>query len=262
MIGFVPAPPGPVCAAAGCTRPQAAGSQLCRPDEARLGDWLAQLGDEYAKLDAAPSMQGRETGTIGGTALASQRSPGSTHVIALRARYRGTGRIGWEDADPWGKDDTPSVYATLASYAGMVREARQLTGPRLDLAYVRAARPAGPVCDPAGPRCGHHTCEVWTFRANVAAPLTVATERALLAVHLDWIISQEWAGEFFDEIRGLWGLLRRANGHGAPIRRVHRLHAPCQSCQVRALTHQPGTSTVTCESCGDRFAVPELEASA
>jgi hypothetical protein len=62
-----------------------------------------------------------------------------------------------------------------------------------------------------------HTAEVRTFRANVAAPLTVATGRALLVEHRNfkWILNRDWAGEFFDEIRALWHLLRSANGHAA-----------------------------------------------
>jgi hypothetical protein len=238
-----------LCTASGCTQPQAAGALLCPVDVRKLGDWLARIGTEYELLSAVPSMQGREVGTIGGATLASHRSPGNTHVMALRARQRGTGRIGWDDADVWGLDDTPSVYETLASWAARVREDRQLTPPRLDLAYRRRAAPAGPVCDPAGPRCGHHTCEVWTFRTNVAAPLTVATERALLAVHLDWITGQDWAGEFYDEIRGLWVLLLKANGHAAPSQRVTRLQAPCPACGVRAVTHRHGDDLMECQSC-------------
>lgn len=211
----------PSCTATGCQHPPAAGSLLCPVDVRKLGDWLAQIGTEYELLSAAPSMQGREVGTIGGTTLAAQRSVGSMHVMALRAPRRGTGRIAYDDADPWGVDDTPSVFATLHTYAEMVRAPEQdggrgLTAPRMDLAYRRRAAPPGPVCDPDGPRCGHHTCEVWTFRTNVAAPLTVATERRLLATHLDWITRQDWAGEFFDEIRGLWQAMRYANGHTAP----------------------------------------------
>lgn len=240
----------PTCTATGCQHPQAAGALLCALDVRRLGDMLAQLGDEYAKLSAVPSMQGREVGTIGGATLAGQRSPGRLDVIALRARYRGTGRIGWEDADAWGLDDTPSVYGTLATYAEQVREARQIIPPRMDVAHVRTARPLGPVCDPDGPRCGHHTCEVWTFRANVFAPLTVASERRLLATHLGWILGQDWAGEFFDDIHSLWAALRSANGQGGGGQKVRRFQAPCGSCSVRAVTLRPGDDHAVCENCG------------
>jgi hypothetical protein len=248
-------PAVPTCTATGCSHAQAPGALLCPLDVRRLGDMLAQLGTEYELLSAVPSMQGREVGSIGGSTLAAQRSPGRLDVIALRSRYRGTGRIGWEDADVWGLDDTPSVYSTLATYAEQVREARQLTPPRMDVSFVRTARPAGPVCDPDQPRCGHHTCEVWTFRANVAAPLTVASERRLLATHLAWILGQDWAGEFFDDIHSLWAALRSANGQGGGGGRVRRFQAPCGTCQVRAVTLWPGDDQAVCENCGTTTAV-------
>lgn len=226
----------PVCAASSCTRPAAPGAVLCAPDITRLGDWIARLGTEYELLSAAPSMQGREFGSIGGGRLASQRSPGNDHVMAMRDGRRGTGRIGWEDADPWGVDDTPSVFATLHTYAEMVREGRELLAP---VRYV-------PAC---ATDCPHRSCHLGRGRP-VRVPLTVATERKTLATHLDWILGQEWAGEFHDEIRGLWAVLRRANGHAAPTRRVHRIQAPCGTCGVRAITHRPGSPQAVCENCG------------
>lgn len=253
-----PEQPAAVCAATGCGHNQAPGAILCAVDVRRLGDMLAQLGTEYELLCAVPSMQGREVGTIGGSTLAGQRSPLRLDVAALRSRYRGTGRIGWEDADAWGLDDTPSVYSTLATYAEQVREARQLTGPRMDLAYVRAARPLGPVCDPAGPRCGHHTCEVWTFRANVAAPLTVATERRLLATHLDWICGQDWAGEFFDDVQTLWVALRSANGAGGGGgRRGVRCRATVHG-QVCGGPVTLADGAARCGTCGTTTSGPDL----
>ncbi len=204
----------PVCQARNCTRP--GNPVICAPDTRRLGDWLAQLGAEYEQLTAAPTMQGREVGMVGGTALTSQRAPGNTHVMALRDRRRGPR----ETADPWGVDDTPSVYATLTYYARLVRDGRQLA---------------------------------------TDGRTTVATERRLLSDHLDWAMRQDWAGQFHDEIRGLWGVLRRANGHAPVARKIHRLQAPCPGCSVRALTHRPGTPAVTCENCGHSETVPELD---
>jgi hypothetical protein len=252
-------PAAPVCAATSCTHPQTAGSLLCQVDTGRLGDYLADIGTLYELLEAAPSMQGREVGTIGGTTLTSQRSVGSMHVMALRSRHRGTGRIGYDDADAWGLDDTPSVYDTLASYAEQVREGRELTPPRVDVTHVRTARPAGPVCDPAAAPCGHHTCEVWTFRGRVFAPLTVASERRLLAEknNFRWLLLQDWAGEFYDEIRGLWVLLRRATGHGAPKARGVR----CREAVAGEVCGGPITladGTARCGTCGTTTSGPEL----
>lgn len=236
------------CTVGPCGRPQPIDSRLCETHRANLGDMLAQIRTEYERLSAAPSMEGREVGTIGGTGLSSQRSPGNTHVMALRDPRRGTGRIAYDDADPWGVDDTPSVFATFNSYADRVREGR-------DLAEAVAHVPA--CLFP----CMHRSCLLGRGRP-VRIPLTVETERALLVEkkNFRWILGQDWAGEFHDEIRGLYAMLRRANGHAAPARRVHRLEAPCPSCSVRALTHRPGTAAVTCENCGHAMDVPELAA--
>lgn len=223
----------PVCAAASCTRPAAAG-MLCAADERRLGDWLAQIGSEYELLSAAPSMQGREVGTIGGTSLTSQRSPGNTHVMAMRDPRRGTGYIG--DGDPWGIDNTPSVFATLASYADRVREGRDLSLP---VRHVDACRMP----------CMHRACMIGIGHV-VTVPLTVATERRLLAAHLDWILGQDFAGEFFDEIRGLFAALRRANGH-ASTRPGYTAHCDCGG-RIRW-----ANGAATCQACGTSMATAD-----
>jgi hypothetical protein len=201
----------PECAAATCTRPAAPGHVLCRSDGEKLGQWLAQLLDEVAMLDATPSMAGREPGTGGPGGLASQRSVGNLDVMVLRDR-----RSRARDAEDLDGNAGRSAYEILSSYAAVVRDERQLVRSTVDLAYRRRAAPPGPVCDVDAPPCGHHTCEVWTFRAVVTPRLTVASERRVLADHLDWILSREWAGEFYDEMRQLWALLRRVNGHPRP----------------------------------------------
>jgi hypothetical protein len=235
----------PTCTAASCGRPQAPGALLCDVDVRRLGDWLARIGSEYELLSAAPSMQGREVGSIGGTTLTSQRSPGNTHVMTLRDRRRVADPF--TEPDPWGVDDTPSVYATLAAYADQVREGRDLSLP---VRHVPACRFP----------CMHRACLLGIGHA-VPIALTVATERALLAEknNFRWLLLQDWAGEFFDEIRGLYALLLRANGHAAPARRIHRLQTPCGACGVRAVTHRPGAGHVTCENCGAYSPVPEMD---
>lgn len=224
-------PATPVCASTGCQHPAAAGAQLCPLDIRRLGDWLAQLETEYAKLDAEPSMQGREVGTIGGTTLTSQRSVGRLEVMVLRdPRSKERSQL-----DPDGNDGR-SVLEILYAYAEQVREERDLAQP---VTYVVACLFP----------CMHRACMLGMGHP-VRVPLTVTRERKLLATHLDWIISQEWAGEFFDAIQGLWLALRAANGHGAGGRRVRRLPVPCPSCQVRAVTYTPGADHAVCENCG------------
>ncbi|WP_157936898.1 hypothetical protein [Geodermatophilus chilensis] len=240
-----------VCAAATCTRPAGPGHSLCRPDAEKLGQWLAQLLDEVAMLDATPSMAGREPGTGGPGGLASQRSVGNLDVMVLRTPRRGTGRIAYDDADEWGLDATPSVLDTLGSYAALVRDARQLVRPTQALAYRRRAAPPGPVCDVDAPPCGHHTCEVWTFRAVVTPRLTVASERRVLADHLGWVLAQDWAGEFYDEMRALWGLLRAANGRPRPQGRARcRETVGGQPCGG---TVRWDAGTATCGTCGASY---------
>ncbi len=216
------------CAATDCTRPAA--PVLCAVDERRVGEALAGIQSEYELLSAAPSMQGREVGTIGGSKLASQRSPGNLQVIVLRDPRRA------DAADPWGVDNTPSVFATLAYYAELVREGRDLVQP---VHHVDACRYP----------CMHRACLLGVGHA-VPVPLTVASERKLLATHLGWIVAQDWAGEFCDEIRGLHAVLRRANGHVDDTRRLRRLHIACPDCGVRAVTYRPGDGQACCENCG------------
>ena len=209
----------PMCLAAGCTRPQAPGVLLCVTDARKLGDWIARLADEYALLDAQPSMQGREPGTGGTGGLAFQRSVGDLGVMVLRDR-RSRDR---DETDPDGNRGR-GVLEVLASWATLIREQRGLQPPTHALAYVRAARPAGPVCDPHRPPCGHHTCETWTMRGVVLTPATVLSERRVLAAHLDWALTQDWVDELFADIRQLWSLLKNRN---SPEPRTTRRQCAC-----------------------------------
>lgn len=218
------------CEAGGCTRPQAPGILLCLPDSQRLGDWLAQIQTEYEQLSAVPSMQGREYGTIGGTTLAGQRNPARLDVLVLRDR-RSRERDG---EDPDGNNGR-GVLEILHARAEEVREGRDLAEP---VTYAPACRFP----------CMHRSCLLGHPRP-VRQPLTVARERRLLSDHLDWVMAQDWCGEFFDEIRALWSLLRSANGTGSG-RRLERFQNPCDTCGVRALTHRPGSAVVSCENCG------------
>lgn len=179
-----PEQPAAVCAATGCGHNQAPGAILCAVDIGKLGDWLAIITTQYELLSAVPTMAGREHGTIGGSTLASHRSPGITGVIAMRDPRRGTGRIAYDDADPWGLDDTASVLDTLHSWARVVREDRGFTSPDR---------------------------------------VTVASERDTLSRSLTWIAGQEWVDECMKEVQALLGQLRATNGTSAPkpIARCH-----------------------------------------
>lgn len=262
--------PAPICTASGCDRPQGASMTICEPDARRLGDWVAQLQSEYELLSADPSMQAREPGSGGGGTLASQRSPARLDVLTLTdfrtvmgAATDGTsyGTAAPKAIGPWclfcnhdtctswragrrrdmyddeaGSHRALSALGILHGWAQQVREGRDLAEPVTHVAACQFP-------------CMHRSCLLGRGRP-VPVPLTVARERKLLAAHLDWILGQDWAGSFFDEIRGLWQLLRRANGHASPTRRVLRLHVPCPDCGVRAVTYRPGDTQACCENCG------------
>lgn len=235
----------PICGANGCTRPAGAGATICARDTDRLGQWLAQLGTEYERLSAAPSMQGREPGTGGGGGLASERSVGSLGVMVLRDR-----RSRERDAEDADGNGGRGVEEVLFARAAEVREGRQLVRERRRLPAVRVAGGAeGPVC---ADWCDHDTCRDGTMRATALVPLTVLSERKLLSDHLEWILTQEWAGEFFDEIRALWGLLRAANGHSSGARRVRCREDGCTG-SVRWVD-----GAAVCGACGKTTRGPEL----
>lgn len=196
----------PLCGASACTRPQAPGIRLCAPDSDRLGQWIARIGDEYAQLSAVPSMQAREAYTGGAGGLASQRSVGDLSVMSLRDR-RSRDR---DEEDPDG-NGVRGVLEVLESWARVIREERGIATPTHALAYVRADRPAGPVCDPQQPVCRHTTCRQWTWRGRGLTHATVSSERRLVATHLDWALTQDWCDELYRDIRQVWGLLTARN---------------------------------------------------
>lgn len=260
----------PVCAATGCTRP--ADPVLCAPDTRRLGDALAGIQTEYELLSAAPSMQGREVGSIGGTALASQRSPARLGVLTLTDRRTVMGVPGdstsygpvtpkaygpwclfcthdtctawragrrrdiYDDEQAAGSDRAVSAFGILNGWAEQVREARDLSLP------VRHVNPCATACP-------HHSCRLGRSRP-VRVPLTVASERKVLATHLDWILAQDWAGEFHDEIRGLYAALRRANGH-ASTRPGYTAHCACGG-RIRWVN-----AAAVCQACGTSIATAD-----
>ena len=189
----------PTCAAVGCRR--APDPVICRHHADDLGKWLAAIDpDSLADVSAAPSMQGREPGTGGsGGGLKSERSVGDLRVMALR------------DPRTAADDNLLSVFAVLHEWAEQVREGREIvTHPTRAMARMPGYH--GPLCDHW---CRHASCIAGTWRYWRAFRPTIATERKLLAAQLEtWILLQDWAGTFCDEIRELWILLDRAV-HGA-----------------------------------------------
>jgi hypothetical protein len=144
---------------------------------------LREIEDEAAILDAVPSMAIR-TGSGGGGTLASHRAPANLDVLVATDPRRGTGRIGYDDADPWGIDNTASVLETLHSRARTVREDLEREAPDR---------------------------------------VTVMSERALLTGELPWIATQPWVDEMFNEMRELLNQLKRTNKTQAdrPVGRCH-----------------------------------------
>lgn len=208
---------GPPCALDGCRHLPDPGIALCSGHARRLGDQLAALATLWAQLDATPSMQAPEPGTGGGHPLASQRAVGSMDVMAMRAPLSRPG----DGEDPDG-NHTPPVLATILSYAAMVRAERRIPlgkTPRTLRLYTRGP---GPVC---AHWCTHDTCMDLTFRGWTVVLPTFTTERRLLADQLPWILEQDWAGEFADEIRQAVNGMEAATGHGAP-----RIPRPRRAC--------------------------------
>lgn len=208
---------GLLCRAGQCGHEQDHGAQLCRRHVNDVGQHLAQLEGLYDRLDAVPSMQGREPNSGTSGALAAHRSVGNLDVMVMRD---GRSRAG--DGGPDG-NKTRGVLETLAYWAGHLRAARGLVTARQQLPPVRVTGlHYGPVCDTW---CAHDTCRAATLRGTTDVRRTVRTERKLLADHLDWILAQDCAGQFADDIRAVWAQLRSAVGDTERKAKV-----PCPDC--------------------------------
>lgn len=244
-----------LCVASSCGRMQAPGSRLCQSHTLNLGDWIARIADQFALLDAVPSMAMREPDTGGRSGLASQRSVGRLDVMALRDA-RGRAR---DEDDPDG-NATRGVLEVLGSWATVVREEKSIEPPTEALAYRRQAAPPGPVCDLDAPPCQHHTCWAWTFRTVVYSPATVLSERRVLATHFDWIVAQDWVDELFADMKAIWQQVQR---QVAP--QATRVHSVGRCPQVTEATECGGrlwadgtASSVTCDKCDRVFGQDEL----
>lgn len=112
-----------LCSAPACRRHPAAGWNLCRAHAAKLGQWLADVEDLYATLDAVPS-SAVDLNHAHGSVLAAHRSPARMDVLVLRdVRSREQ-----DDEDPDGNHGR-GVLEVLGSWARIVREARDLAAP-------------------------------------------------------------------------------------------------------------------------------------
>lgn len=139
---------------------------------------FARLGDTLAALSSevtnlnAVPSMQAKTGRSGG--LASQRAPARLDVLVHTDPRRGVpGLSDKARDDPAAYDDTPSVLDVLHSWARLVREERNY-----------ASR----------------------------GPVTIATEREMLARHLEWMCQQAWIDEAYRDLTRLLATLQAANG--------------------------------------------------
>ena len=245
----------PLCLATGCTHAPAPSARLCAVDVQRLGDWIAGLGAAYDRLSAVPSMQAPAAGSVHGGGLKSHRSVGDPDVMVLRDR-RSSVR---DDTDPDGNRGR-GVLEVLGYWAAAVRAERKLTAPtRQIVTRLRIERAEGPLCPAMGAAftgpalpCAHPSCRAAVLLQTVPAPLTVATERAILATHFWWIVGTDAAGRFYDDLRELAGLLDDANGTAC-----RRPSVPCR-CGGRARWVD---GAVRCEACGATYQAPVVRRS-
>jgi hypothetical protein len=170
------------CVICGADRTQ---GYLCAKCYPRLSSMLREIEDETAILETVPSFAQRTGGSSG--SLPSHRAPAVLDAIVARDPRRGTGRIAYDDHDPWGIDNTASVLETLHSRARTVRE---------DLEYAPPAR------------------------------VTVSGERALLTDELPWIARQAWVDEMWFEVHDLLAQLKRTNKtqDDRPVGLCHLIH--------------------------------------
>lgn len=75
-----------------------------------------------------------------------------------------------------------------------------------------------------------------------------------LLSQLPWIVTQDFAREFADEMRDL---ARSCDGITRVQAGWHRLPVPCPGCDASALGRWDGASEVLCQACGERW--PESE---
>lgn len=161
--------PFPACVLCTSKRRDAEVGLLCRHHLQRLASLLWDVEDQAALLDTRLSMQVRSGR---GSRLASHRAPLNLDALVALDPRRGTGRIGADDADPWGLDDTASILDTFQSWTRIVREERDLSPD-------------------------------WT--------VSISGEREVLSKHLDWCAAQPWIDDMYDDVRRLAAQLHRTN---------------------------------------------------
>lgn len=180
------------CAVSTCRRAATTG-KLCPADLAKLGDMLAQIGDDLGRLTTTPTAAGWAPDQTRGGGLASHRSPARLDVLALTdvrtARDHDTRSL--------------SIPAVLGEWADTVREARALAIPTVTRVQRRGGR---------------------LVRTATRGPYNPAVDRATLTAHLEWVARQDWIGDLWDDVRAVWAALKAATGQrsGRPVRACPR----------------------------------------
>ena len=217
-----------LCGVIGCRRLPVLGA-VCRAHGDQLGQWLAEIGTDFAALELGPA------GAVGSddpnrgrrpTKVKSKGSPVNLDVLVLTDR-----RIAWltdddvdDLVDELGRDPLRPALEVLAWWAALVREARGLEQPRRRLPVDRWSLPPGPVCA----ACRHVSCVARRVPPGpglmVPAVPTVEVERLLLTRHLEWCCRQAWAPAMWRSVRQLWAALKVARGDeaGRPVATCRR----------------------------------------
>lgn len=147
----------------------------------------------------------------------------------------------------------PSMQATngVAVSGGGLKSHRSVGD--LDVMVLRDRRSRPPVI---GDRDGNRTLGVldvlayWAEAVRAARGITgagrgtVHTERALLATHLNWVMTQDAAGQFHDEVRDVWLQVLERNGK----RPAPAIRAICPTCGNRARLADTALVCRTCDT--------------
>jgi ribosomal protein L37AE/L43A len=84
-------------------------------------------------------------------------------------------------------------------------------------------------------------CDDGAEHTDPAEHPTVTTEAGWLAMHLDWIVAQQWAPELDRDVARMWGELRRATGERPEFR------PRCPECNGTLVSH---ATWWECRACG------------
>lgn len=233
-----------LCLASECGHLPAPGILLCTRHETNLSTWVTQLGVEYERLSAVPSMQGREPGAIGSSGLASHRSPARLDVLTLTDR-RTAGLSDAPETSSYHRVDPRSIgpwcllcdHDTCVAWrAGRQRDQYDDEAAAGSHRLLSAFGVLNGWADQVRGDCPRYKAP------ETPQPLTVLGERRVLAAHLEWILTQDWVGIFHGEMAVLWQRIQAANGA------TRRVGWPC-ACGGRI---RWGNGAAQCGSCGTR----------